>query len=278
MWTAMAQRDAAFLPNDSTISAKGSDLRRASLATTFDVVNAPGSSFPVTSFQSSGVETVARGIGPQDVGRDGVVAAGVLQHVDVDPVAPLRLADLHRRPLGHRLPPPARRAPAPRPAPRRSRRPGPTGVRTCRPVFPEVFTNDSTPRSSSAALTAFATATTSANGRLARVEVEQDEVGAVEVLDARGPDVERQRPLVDEVEQRRLVVDQGVVDRLAALGLQFDAGDPVGVGGGRVLLPEVGRALGQAVGQPFERDRAGPSGTAGGGRRPSGSRRRRPPW
>ena len=88
------------------------------------------------------------------------------------------------------------------------------GVRTCRPVLPEVFTNDSTPSSSSVALMALATATTSANGRLARVEVEEHEVGPVEVLRPRGPDVEGQRPLVHEVEQRRLVVDQGVVDGL----------------------------------------------------------------
>ena len=38
---------------------------------------------------------------PQDIRRDGVMAAGVLQDVDVDPVASLRLADLDGRPLGH---------------------------------------------------------------------------------------------------------------------------------------------------------------------------------
>ena len=43
------------------------------------------------------------GHGPQDIGRDGVVAAGVLQHVDVDPLAPLRLADVDGRLVRHRL-------------------------------------------------------------------------------------------------------------------------------------------------------------------------------
>ena len=40
------------------------------------------------------------------------------------------------------------------------------GVRTCRPVLPEVFTKDSTPSSPSVALIAFATAMTSPNGAL----------------------------------------------------------------------------------------------------------------
>ena len=92
-------------------------------------------------------------------------------------------------------------------------------------------------------------------GRLARVEVEEHEVGPVEVLGPRRPDVEGQRPLVHEVEQRRLVVDQGVVDGLAPLGLQLDARNPVGVVVRRVLLPEMRGLLGEALGQAFERDR-----------------------
>ena len=55
------------LPNVATKSAMGSTLR--SLASTFFTVNDPGSSFFVTSFQSSGVEIAAPGDRPREVGR-----------------------------------------------------------------------------------------------------------------------------------------------------------------------------------------------------------------
>ena len=86
--------------------------------------------------------------GPKDVGRYGVVAAGVLQDVDVDPLASLGLADVDRR-LLRASPRPTRPASSRAQALASSYPPSCVqGVRTCRPVLPEVFTNDSTPSSS----------------------------------------------------------------------------------------------------------------------------------
>ena len=91
--------------------------------------------------------------------------------------------------------------------------------------------------------------------RLARVEVEEHEVGPVEVADPRRPDVEGQRPLVHEVEERRLVVDQGVVDRLAPLGLAArPAGSSRGSSPACPSARSAGAFVGEPVGQAFERD------------------------
>ena len=50
----------------------------------------------------------------------------------------------------------------------------------------------------------------------------------IQIFNPREPGVKGQRPLVDQVEQRRQVVDQDVAHRLAALGGQLGDGDPVG--------------------------------------------------
>src|SRR5712692_6483581 len=74
---------------------------------------------------------------------------------------------------------------------------------------------------------------------LAGVKIEQDEIGPIELSDARKPDVERQRPLIDEIEQGLEVIDQHVTYGLALLGGEFGAGDPVRVVRRSIFLPEM---------------------------------------
>ena len=57
-----------------------------------------------------------------------------------------------------------------------------------------------------------------------RIEIEQDEVGAVETPDTGQPRVERERTLIRQEQERRQIVDQHVLHRLAVLRFEFDAG------------------------------------------------------
>ena len=93
-------------------------------------------------------------------------------------------------------------------------------------------------------------------GGLAGVQVEQDKIRPIQIRYAREPDVERQRPLVDQVEQCLLVIDQDIVHSLALLCRQFRAGNPRGIIIGCILLPEMRRlGVAEPVGKALERGR-----------------------
>ena len=122
---------------------------------------------------------------PQHVGRDGVVAAGVLHHVHVDPAAALVFTD---RPIVARSGSASTSPLAPRPRPRPglvvAARPPATASARAAPILPDVFHERlgvllrSAGRSSRRA-----TADHVGERRFAGVEVEQDEVGPVQVAE-----------------------------------------------------------------------------------------------
>src|SRR5215831_1627723 len=71
------------------------------------------------------------------------------------------------------------------------------------------------------------------------IQIKDDEVRPVEVLEARQPGMERQRVLIDQVEQGCRIIYQRIRDLLAVLTRERHTRYPLWVVRGRALLPEM---------------------------------------